>query len=297
MNPNAFTDPFHGEPGRFQFSMNHLERALLFRSPDDYVFGVNSIAVGSFRQGVSVLAYALMDTHFHLLLEGAYGRCEALCRGLIQRLRRMLGQRYGIRGLLEEDAFDVSAIRDDEMCRNEVAYIIRNPYKARMSSPLSYAWSSADVYYNPQRKLIRGVPLSQMKQEEIKAVFHTHERLPSWWEHAHGRILNSCFVDYTGVEKLFGTSVSYFDRIRKYDLESVVQMSHGLAESIRFTDQEVQEKILSLCRNEYHVASHHQLDPKTLLLLARVLARRFSCPKTQIGRLLGLSEDVLDRLL
>lgn len=297
MYPKVFTDPYYGKPGCFQFSMNHLEKALLFRSPDDYVYGVNSIAIGSFQQGVTVLAYALMDTHFHLLLEGTYTRCRDLYRWLIRRLRRMLGQRYGVIGLLDEDAFDVSAILDDEMFRNEVAYIVRNPYKARMASPLSYIWSSADVYFNPQRSLIRGEPLSAMKQEAIRSLFHTHERLPSTWEHVNGRILNRCFVDYAAVEQLFGGSVTYFDRIRKYDLESVVHMSHGLAESIRFTDQEMQEKILSLCRNEYHVSSHNQLDPKTLLILARALARRFSCPKTQIGRLLGLPEDVLDKLL
>ena len=297
MNPRAFTNPFHGGSGRFQFSMNHLEKALLFRSPEDYVFGVNSIAIGSHVYDVSVLSYALMDTHFHLLVEGAYDRCEALCRWLIRRLRRMLSDRYGVKGLLDEDAFDVSAMRDDEMSRNEVAYIVRNPYKARMASPLSYSWSSADVYFNPQRDLIQGTPLSAMKQDMIKAVFHTHDRLPPEWEHVNGRILNRCFVDYAAVEQLFGSSVTYFDRIRKYDLESVVQMNHGLAESIRFTDQEMQEKILSLCQNEYHVASHNQLDAKTLLILARALARRFSCSKTQIGRLLGLSGDVLDRLL
>ena len=81
-----------------------------------------------------------------------------------------------------------------------------------------------------------------MKQDMIKAVFHTHDRLPPEWEHVNGRILNRCFVDYAAVEQLFGSSVTYFDRIRKYDLESVVQMNHGLAESIRFTDQEMQEK-------------------------------------------------------
>lgn len=297
MSPDLFQDPFRGGEGRFQFSMNHLEKALLFRSPGDFDFGVNSIAIGSYKHSVSVLAYALMDTHFHLLLKGKYAQCLALYRWLVRRFRRMLSLRYGVSGLLDEDAFDVSAIRDDEMCRNEVAYIVRNPYKARMASPLAYAWSSADVYFQPQRDLVRGTPLAHLTQEEIKARFHTHDRLPPWWEHVDGRILNRCFVDYAGVEALFRDSVAYFDRLRKYDLESVVQMSHGLEKSIRFTDQEMREKVLALCRNEYHVTSHNQLDPKSLLLLARALARRFSCPKTQISRLLGLPEDILDQLL
>ena len=39
------------------------------------------------------------------------------------------------------------------------------------------------------------------------------------------------------------------------------------------------------------------MSNKTLLVLARTLARRYATPKTQIGRLLGLSSDVLDKLL
>lgn len=297
MNPTQFQDPFKGKDGVYQFTMGHLEQALLFRCPDDFIFGVNSIAIGSHKHKVIVYAFALMDNHFHLLVQGPYAACLALYLWLIRRFRRMLSQRYGISGLLKDNDFDVSAITDLQMFLNEVAYIVRNPYKARMASPFSYAWSSVDVYFNLQRDLLTGEKIGTLKQETLRAMLQTHEDIPSGWEHIGGRILSRCFVDYKTVETRFGNSVTFFDRVRKYDLESVVHLSHGLAESLRFTDQEMQEKVLSICRNEYHVTSHNQLDRKTLLLLARTLSRRFSCPKSQIGRLLGLSESVLDQLL
>lgn len=297
MNPTQFQDPFQGDSGIYQFTMKHLEKALLFLTPADFDFGVNAIAIGSYKYKVSVLAYSLMDNHLHLLLKGRYTVCMDFYRFLMRRLRRMLSVRHGVNGVIREDAVDVSAVTGDAMFLNEVAYIIRNPYKARMASPFSYLWSSADVYFNPWNGLVRGMPFSQMKQEDIRKLLQTHETVPGWWEQTDGRILNRCFVDYKEVERRFGNSVTFFDRIRKYDLESVVQLDHGLAESIRFTDQEMLEKISSVCRNEYHVSSYRQLDQKTLLLLARTLARRFSCPKSQIGRLLGLSEAILDKLL
>lgn len=297
MDPLSFQDPFPGKEGIYQFTMNHLEQALLFRSPEDFNLGLNAVAIGAYKYHVTVLAYSLMGNHLHLLLKGSYSSCRAFYHWLVRRLRRMLSQRYGVSGLLREDAYDVSAITDADMFLNEVAYILRNPYKARISSPLSYIWSSADVYFNPLRDSVRGEALSGMRQERFRALMQTHETLPGEWEQVNGRILNRFFVDYKMVENRFGNSTAFFDRLRKYDLESAVQMSHGLAQQLRFTDQEMQEKILSVCRNEYHVDSYHQLDQKSLLLLARTLSRRFSCPKKQIGRLLGLSDSLLEQLL
>ena len=57
------------------------------------------------------------------------------------------------------------------------------------------------------------------------------------------------------------------------------------------------ERIRVICEKEYHVTSWQLLDNKTLLVLARTLSRRYSTPKTQIGRLLGLSSEVLEKLL
>ena len=85
--------------------------------------------------------------------------------------------------------------------------------------------------------------------------------------------------------------------MRKYDLESAVSQSHGIEEMLTFTDNEMQEKILAVCKNEFHVGSHNQLGRKELLLLARTLARRYSATKKQIGRLLGIDPAVLDDAL
>ena len=109
--------------------------------------------------------------------------------------------------------------------------------------------------------------------------------------------MNKCFVDYKTVEKAFGNSVVFFDRVRRYDMESIVAQAHGMEEQLTFTDSEMQEKVMAICRNEWHVTSPHQLGRKDLLQLARTLARRFAAPKKQIARLLGIDPQVLDQAL
>ena len=128
-------------------------------------------------------------------------------------------------------------------------------------------------------------------------ILRSHENVPGNWEQIDGRILNRFFVDYKRAEKILEDSLSLFDKLRLYDLESAVKMAHGLAESMRFSDSQLQEKIVLICQKEYHVESVHQLDRKSLLLLARSLSRRFAATKSQLRRLLSLTDDVLDKIL
>ena len=290
-----FKDPFEGRKGIFMFTSDHQIRLLVFRMADDFTFGVNTLAIGTLKFKVNVLCYTLMNNHLHLLVMGRYEDCLAYFRWVLLRLAQMLKTRYGISGVLKTDTADVQAVMDKDMFLNEVAYLLRNTYKAHIDSPFSYPWAPFEVYFNPYRDAIRGERFPS--PDAAKRILGTHAEIPQDWEHLNGRILNKCFVDYRTVERIIGTGLALFDRVRKFDLESVVSHSHGIEEILTFTDNEMQEKILAVCKNEYHVKSHHQLGRKDLLLLARTLAHRFSATKKQIVRLLGVDPAVLENVL
>ena len=277
------------------FTSDHQLRLLVFRTEVDFTFGVNTLAIGTLKFKVRVLCYTLMNNHLHLLVMGRYEDCLAYFKWVLLRLAQMLKTRYGINGVLKADTADVQAVTDKDMFLNEVAYLLRNTYKAHIDSPFSYPWAPFEVYFNPYRDAIRGERFPS--PDAAKRILGTHADIPSDWQHLNGRILNKCFVDYRTVEQIFGNGLTLFDRVRKYDLESAVSQSHGIEEMLTFTDNEMQEKILAVCKNEFHVGSHNQLGRKELLLLARTLARRYSATKKQIGRLLGIDPAVLDHAL
>ena len=267
----------------------------MFRDEEDFILGVNTIALATLKYAVKVLCYTLMDNHIHLLLCGRYEDCRAFFAWVLHRLALKLEEKYGVSGILKYQASDVQAVTGRDMLLNEVCYLLRNGYKARIASPCSYPWTPFECYFNPSLHLLHGTPIPSTRA--ARRQFETHVKVPSNWEHDQGRILNKYFVDYRTVEQKIGSSLDFFDRLRRFDLESVVEQSHGIEEKLTFTDTEMQEKIRAVCKNELHIESHHQLERKDLLWLAGTLARRFACPKKQIARLLGIDPAVLDQFL
>ena len=295
MKIKAFSDPFPGREGIYLFTTEHQLRQLVFRKWEDFTYGVNTLAIATLKYKVKILCYTLMDNHLHLLLKGRYEDCQALFRWVLHRLAQMLKAHYGINGFLKVEAVDVQFVTDSGMLLNEVAYLLRNAYKARINSPYSYPWAPFELYFNPYLDLIHGERFPSA--DAAKTLLGTHTDIPLEWEHRNGTVLNKCFVDYRYVEKAIGSGLSLFDRLRKYDLESVLAQAHGIEEQLTFTDSEMQEKIQSVCSHELHVQSPRQLGRKDLLRLARTLAFRFSSPKKQIARLLSIDPAILDEAL
>ena len=224
MRISEFKDPFTGRRGYYMFTTDHQLELLIFRTVEDFTFGVNTLAIGTRKFKVSVLCYTLMNNHLHLLVMGRYEDCLAYFKWVLLRLAQMLKTRYGIRGVLKADLADVQAVTDEDMFLNELAYLLRNSYKARIDSPFSYPWAPFEVYFNPYLERIRGERFPS--PDAAKRILKTHADIPEDWEHLNGRVLNKCFVDYQTVERIIGSGLTLFDRVRKYDLESVVSHSH-----------------------------------------------------------------------
>ena len=297
MRPEAFKDPFHGKPGVFHLASDHLETLRLFTDKESFTYGVNTLALAAARFPVDILCYELMDSHLHTLLKGTWPDCLAFFRWVLHRLSIHVAHRDGISNVLPRNGFDVHAVMDARQFKNEVVYILRNCFKARICSPFSYMWGSIDVYFNPLRDALPGRRVSEMGTVEIRKLFRTREPVPGYYEVYEGRVMNRCFVKYNMVEKQFGDSLAFFDAIRVWDLESSVALSHGAAEKVTFSDAELALRITTLCKNEYHAESLQLLDRKSLLSLARNAARRFGAGKAQLARLLNVSPDILEKVL
>jgi len=294
----VFVDPFEGQRGVFHLTSSHLETSLLFQNEVDWRFGVNSLAICLIGQpAVSLLCYVLMGNHIHLLLRGRYADCMAYCDKLFYRLTAHIGRSRRRNGLLALDDVDIKPVTNNKQFQNTVIYILRNPFRARIASPFSYRWSSIGCYFPAETDPSSGRPVSAFTQRELRGILHTQETCPATWRIRNGVICNDGFVEGALVERAFGDSVNYFSKMRIYDMESAIKMADGAEEWLRYTDEELREKIALICETEFHVKNVGQLDRKSLLLLARTIARRFGASKKQIARLTGISIEVLDSVL
>ena len=290
-----FKDPFKGQRGCYHFSSSHLEKQRIFRTSDDFVFGINTLALILPGFDIQIIAYCLMDNHLHILLVGKYEQCLAYYDRVVHRIAQYVKTRYGIAGILRCEDVDIVAVMSSQQMKEEICYIHRNPYKARIASPIAYRWSSADVYFNSATS--SGIQIGSMKVKEREAMFKTHMQIPDNNEHIEGRILNKSFVTYQKAMEKFRDSVEYFDLLRRFSLEAEVESKHGIEGSVVFTDSELQEKISEVCKYEFHSESPGCLDRKSLLRLARIASLRFGANQKQLSRLLNLDKEILDRIL
>ena len=281
--------------GTFHLCTEALKQALLCYDDEDYEILWNLMALTAWKCGVKVYCFCLMSNHLHLLAGSTPEILEDFFRNLVRKYSRYQSGKYGrmtVIGMTYK-LLPVDSVRT--FC-NEVAYILRNPYKARLANPFSYQWSSMDAYF-PKKKS-DGPRVGDLTVREQRKIFHTKDPFPPNYRLDGNRIDVSSFVDGKAVEAAFGRSdIQFFDALRKWNLEDLVNESHGDAPIDMFGDNEVSEGIRSMCRDNFGCASIDGLDRKSVLRLVRKVANRYGCSRAQLMRLFSIDKDMLERLL
>ena len=180
-------------------------------------------------------------------------------------------------------------------CR-EVAYILRNPYKAGISNPFSYQWSSASVYFNPYP--CEGIRKADFTTRALRGMLKTRSRIPDSIRILDGIIVPNSFIERIHVEDMFdGSPLQLFNLVKTWNLEDVVNESHGMSVPDAYTDEEVLKGIRMICQDTFGGIQPGRLDKKSLATLTRKVHARFGCPRSQLLRLLPVDEFLLDRIL
>lgn len=296
MRTSNLIDPFQGKMGVFHCVTDALKKKILFRERKDYVYGVNSLAVCALDGTVEILCYCLMSNHLHILLKGTLESCIRFMRKLLHRLAVYAGERDGEKAGFGLSDFEIIPVTSRNQMRKEIAYILRNPYKAHVASPVSYEWNSADVMFSPQTGCVHGKQVQDLTVRECRRMFAARGPLPGHYEYSDGKLLNESFIRNDLAQKCFRDDIDYFNEIKKFDNEVEVEAEHLGKERAFFSDEELREKMLALCRKEYDVSAPDLLDRKSLLNLAGALRMRFGAGREQLERLLGLEDSLVGKL-
>jgi len=119
----------------------------LVRSPLDRADFLALLAPLDARFGVEVHAYAVMDTHFHLLLRSRAGGLAAAMRDLQHRWSLALSARYGEVGPAFQARYGSRLIEDEDYLAVVLAYIHLNPVVAGLAPSLSEAEQTSHPAY------------------------------------------------------------------------------------------------------------------------------------------------------
>ena len=283
--------------GYYHVSSHGLEKNDIFKSRQDFVQGMNDIALCVLGYDVCVLAFCLMSNHFHFVLYGTLEECQRFAqeykRRCAMRMRIACGEVQG----MKEVEMSINQIDSQEYLENVIAYVLRNPIAAGiLIMPYHYMWSSISLYFRGGHSSI-GTKLNDLSVRKRLNVLHSHQAVPdTYMINAEGVILPSCYVNVEMVEKVFRHPARLMVSLAR-KVENDVEVRFGIAESISITDQELLTQMNELIRLEFGRGSLYQLSVEEKAKLCLSLKRNFGVGVKQIARVTRLSPEVVAKIV
>lgn len=284
----------------YHFSSNGLKRDILYASEEEFIAGVNRIAVcyqlsERAARRVVIIAYCLMDNHFHFILYGTQEDCKYFVDNY-KRLTAIWIRKHRGRPLADTiETGDGWLIRPDNL-GNKIVYLLRNPVAAKMRFvPHGYRWSSANLMFSDCSTLLTGSKkVSEFSLREIRRMINSHIPMPpEWLVLADNQIWPGNYIDVRLAEGQFQSIAGFMYSLndRKVDQEAEEEYV-----SYSVPDSDVRFRAVALCMEYFRKEKISICSGQERLTVARILRKEMGCGAKQLGRVLRLSPDDL-RLL
>ena len=133
------------------------------------------------RYKIKIIAYCIMDNHYHLLLQNTSDKMIEFMKQLNARYGTCYRESHGGRGYVFQGRFKSTLIQPEKYMKTAVCYLLLNPVRAGIvQSPEKYEWSSIGEYFN---KKITGVT----DKNEVEGLFGSRRALKEYIEGLFGK--------------------------------------------------------------------------------------------------------------
>lgn len=274
----------------------------MFQDDEDFIAGVNRIALCLLRVHVEVIAFILMDNHVHFILYGSMLQCKQFINHYKMLTGRWIADKYGIKEHLRLLPAEIIRIEDEDSLLNTLAYIDRNSIMAGYKfMPCEYPWGSA-------RYLFRDMKYDCHESEDFKelrtigivrqrAMFKTRMTLPDDWKVDHrGMVYPGSFMDFSRIERMFKSPTRYNYFLAK-KLEGHVEMQFSQARKSFMPDKELRTVVKKLSLELFGTDQMRSLDVNSRIAIAKRLRYDYASTLKQISRMVYLETDVLSAFI
>lgn len=276
-----------------------LSKEVLFLDRDDYISGMNDIAISSFACGVKILCFCLMSNHVHFIARGTAHGCSSFINKYMRMRKFHLRKRHGANCIVENPEISMIEISGKEYLTNAIAYILRNPVSAGMKiMPGEYLWSSAHLYF-AERSLHRQncSDIAHITYRQYREYLCTSIMLPKTYiindEHM---ILPESYVDYEFVEKLFVSPKKLLYCLSRNN-DAEMELDSGIMTRPVYQDHELRAELKNICGQMFGTTRLSQLSIREKCLASKELHKRFGAKAKQISRLTRIPVDIISAIL
>ena len=284
--------------GRYHLVMDKLQKGGLFQRPEEYVEGMNTIALCQLRHPVRIVRFVLMWNHVHVILTATGSQCVDFFISAERRLSRMM-IRSGRAPLPADYSFLLVPIRDDRQLADTILYVDRNPYETSLNLlPGGYLWGTGCLGFSETGRFFARVPASGYSVRDRCRMFHTRQTIPGWYgiHPETGMIYPDNYVDTQTVIHLFKSAARYQTRLSKA-YEAFVEVASSVGEESVFSGDEVADIIRTICHERFKGVPYRMLggeDKETLMVL---LHRNYRLSPDEIAKHLSVSGYYVRQML
>jgi REP element-mobilizing transposase RayT len=282
----------------YHLSTKPLEDGLIFECNEERRIAFNLMAVTAKEFHIDILAFALMSNHFHFIVRGELVDGLAFFHRLKKRLSNYFARRGrpGILNAVNVDP-DTPAISSLTQFRNEIAYVIRNPYVARTDvNPFAYPWCSGFLYFNPLLGSLSSKSVNELSYKEKRSMTRmTNPILDSQFRIREGMIAAESFVNYKLVEQLFPSARKFTWWVLK-NVEAQTETSVRMGEKPNLNDDELFITAQQLSRSEYGRDSVKELSLQQRKELGILLKNKWGASNGQVARIAQLDPRTVDEM-
>lgn len=136
--------------GAFHHGMNRgYEGRPIFQAKADKQFFLELLEKIQSLTRIRILAYCVLNNHYHLVLQNGTGRMPEFFKQLNGQYAVYYRKCHGGRGYVFQDRYKSMLIQDDAYLLIAIAYVINNPVAVGLVRFFKdYPWSSGSLYFS-----------------------------------------------------------------------------------------------------------------------------------------------------
>ena len=287
----------------YHLVLDSLGERNLFNNRDEYVNGMNIVAIAQYQTGTDVIQFDWMRNHGHFVVRATGEQC---CR-FFEYSRYRLNARLIKDGYppLPDDWF-FKLIRLDTFYElvNAASYSARNSYDAMSNVlPGGYLWSSNYLMFSDIGELIEYKTVEETGTREMIRILGSNVKLPADYKVCKlGFILPESYLlrtedgTMTKARSLYKDAKDYaYCLFRDYD--TYRRVASDLGEAWSPTGGDVDPLISNLLEINYGVKNVKSLDADKRCDLAVTLGIRYGLKVDEIASRLDIAPSMVSKLL
>ena len=264
---------------------------VLFHNEEEFNVGMNIVAMAAYSTGMEILAFVLMDTHFHFVIHSSEEGAVAFVTKLMQMYQcRRLKQKPTHK--MKTVKWTMSHLDTTKYLMIAIVYVLRNPIFSTHDILFNYQWSSANLYFNSKQRYST-LSSSYKKVEEFQVVamrrlLGTKLKLPlSWLITSSNVIWPGNYINIKEVENLFRDANNFLYRVSYINREDLALLEQGNFR-IGVTDLEARSIAKKYAKERFGTDEFGQISPLQKQILAKELYTKASVNVKQIKRILNV---------